>query len=65
MVVFFGWIIAFGGALAIVYGNFKNVKDMLEIKNDYAKALYAGLARPGFALCVAWLIIACISGYGG
>ena len=65
VVVALGWILSFAVALTIVYAIYPVVRNIEAWDNAVESAFYAGLARPGFAACVAWVIIACISGYGG
>jgi len=51
-------------ALAILYAPWVYVKDIEEMPIDLA-ALYNALSRPAWGICLAWVVIACCSGYGG
>ncbi|XP_059352860.1 nose resistant to fluoxetine protein 6-like isoform X2 [Daphnia carinata] len=65
-VVISGWFIASLIGLAVLYGmvpylNEYEVPDM----NDVARVSYGALHRFAWATSVAWIVFACIHGYGG
>lgn len=65
-VVISGWFIASLVGLAVLYGmvpylNEYEVPDM----NDVARVSYGALHRFAWASSVAWIVFACIHGYGG
>jgi len=64
VVVFLGWLVSVTCALLIVFGLFGYTKDQ-EFMRLELNAFYNGVTRPAFAACVAWVVIACSSGYGG
>jgi len=64
VVVFFGWLASVACALLIVFGLYGYTKDQ-EFMRSELNAFYNGVTRPAFAACVAWVVIACSSGYGG
>ena len=59
-----GWICAIAVALSVVYGL------RGDISGDHPSsvltaALYNALARSAWGICVAWVIVACVTGWGG
>ena len=57
------WAVATACALAVVYG-------LYEASNGHpvtlsTSALYNAMSRPVWGACVAWVVIACVTGNGG
>ncbi|XP_076801554.1 O-acyltransferase like protein-like [Clavelina lepadiformis] len=63
-VVIVGWITASVIALSVIYGLYEPLKDF-DLMDENLAAFYNAVSRPAFGFSVAWLIIACVSGYGG
>lgn len=63
IVVFLGWCCATAVALAIFYGPVKANRGVNP--PPIAAAFYNALSRSAWALCVSWVLVCCISGYGG
>ncbi|XP_072744955.1 nose resistant to fluoxetine protein 6-like [Anoplolepis gracilipes] len=58
-VVAIGWFVSLITMFSIIFGlNGVTFGPILS-------ALYVALSHSGWALCVAWILIACVSGYGG
>ena len=51
-------------ALAVVYGLYDSTRGVVKLSLDVA-ALYNSTSRVVWSLALLWLVIACISGYGG
>jgi len=64
VVVFIGWLTATGVALSLIYGLY-GVTSEQEMTTVQVAAFYNAVSRPLWGVCVAWVIIACTSGYGG
>ena len=59
-----GWCVSIATALAVVYGmyyyNHNNTQMTL-----VASGFYSSLSRTLWGMCLSWVVIACMSGYGG
>ncbi|CAG0883124.1 unnamed protein product [Darwinula stevensoni] len=60
-----GWGVATATALAIIYGLTEQFKLDGEQLSVTANAFYGGFHRTAWATCVAWVVFACVNGYGG
>jgi hypothetical protein len=58
-----GWAIATGTALLVLYGLYDDMNGE-RLSTDVA-ALYNTVHRTIWGACVAWVIFACATGYGG
>ncbi|KAL6448100.1 hypothetical protein ACFW04_000259 [Cataglyphis niger] len=58
-VVAIGWSISLITMASIIFGLFGNSF------GPVLSALYMALSHSGWAICLAWILIACVSGYGG
>lgn len=63
-VVIIGWTAAIAAGLAIVYGIHDDITGENPASVGVA-ALYNTVARSAWGACVCWVIVACVSGYGG
>ncbi|KAK0053766.1 nose resistant to fluoxetine protein 6 [Biomphalaria pfeifferi] len=64
LTVFVGWLVSTASALAVVYGLRGDISG--ENPSSVAvAALYNAVARSAWGVCVCWVVIACVSGYGG
>ena len=59
-----GWCLAIGTALAVVYGMYDHNKDST-VMSLTASGFYVSLSRTAWSLSLAWLVLACSTGYGG
>ena len=67
-VVLAGWTLSAVTALAIVYGLRKYfLLDVFPrpVPNRTETIIYGGLHRSIWALCIGWVVFACVHGYGG
>ena len=58
-----GWLVFTVIALSILYGLYGEAHD--HHVGEATAAVYTSLHRTAWALCVAWVIVACVTGYGG
>ncbi|XP_060591484.1 O-acyltransferase like protein-like, partial [Ruditapes philippinarum] len=58
-----GWIVATTTAMLVLYGLYS--PDGTKILSDDTSAFYNATSRTAWGMCVAWVIFACASGYGG
>ena len=60
------WIVASAIGLAVIYGMvpYLNPYEVPSI-NEFSRVTYGSFHRIGWAAFVAWIIFACIHGYGG
>ncbi|CAL1546946.1 unnamed protein product [Lymnaea stagnalis] len=63
-VAILGWLVAVATGLAIVYGIHGDISGDSPTSVGLA-AFYNAVSRSAWAACVSWVIIACVSGYGG
>ncbi|XP_038210028.1 O-acyltransferase like protein-like [Zerene cesonia] len=61
--VIIAWIMSLGWMVSCVIAIFKTVKTPYEL--DYFDITLNAIMRPLWGLAVAWIIFACVSGYGG
>jgi hypothetical protein len=61
-----GWAFATATALAIVYGLYPyvDVNKMPEI-DPAVSIIYGSMHRFAWSIAIAWVIFACVKGYGG
>uniref|UniRef100_A0A1I8FNN4 Aa_trans domain-containing protein n=1 Tax=Macrostomum lignano TaxID=282301 RepID=A0A1I8FNN4_9PLAT len=59
------WAIAAAGGLALLYLVQGQIADTGPPLTLQQVTVYWSFLRPGFALCVAWVVFACVYGYGG
>ena len=59
-----GWILSVGISLAVIYGLVPYLDQATEIPRAVT-ITYGSLHRTAWACSVAWIIYACIRGYGG
>ena len=64
-IVALGWGVATATALAVLYGLEEQFKLDGEQLSLTASAIYGGFHRTAWALSLAWLVFACVNGYGG
>ena len=64
-IVTLGWGVATATALAIVYGLTEQFKLDGKRLSLTASAIYGGFHRTAWAMSLAWLVFACVNGYGG
>ncbi|XP_071955988.1 nose resistant to fluoxetine protein 6-like [Antedon mediterranea] len=62
-VAIMGWMAATGIALAVVYGLYGNFHG--DPLNKAASVVYATFSRFSWAVALAWVAFACVTGYGG
>ncbi len=61
-----GWILAFITGLAVVYGaNYSAFLKSGEEKTQVEHVMYSGFHRFCWGLACAWVVFACVKGYGG
>ena len=63
--VLLGRCISIAVGLAVVYGLYHYSKNIGAKMTITASGFYHSLARTLWSLCLAWIVIACMSGYGG
>ena len=62
--VVFGWCLATGSAFAVLYGLYEYKSDGSTM-SMVASGFYVSLSRTVWSISLAWVVIACASGYGG
>lgn len=69
LLAFIGWCFAFGVGLAVIYGQYYYYHRLLEPNPPHMtqlqSAFYISLSRTAWALCLAWVVFACVAGKGG
>ncbi|GFO24199.1 nose resistant to fluoxetine protein 6-like [Plakobranchus ocellatus] len=63
-----GWLLAIGGGLTLVYVTHDNLKEFSIVNPTWSDNQMNALdivSKPLWALCIAWVILACVNGYGG
>ncbi|XP_013400867.1 O-acyltransferase like protein-like [Lingula anatina] len=65
--VLFGWITSLGLCTSVIYVYHGNVHEGGgdSLWSDIGGAAYDAISRPAFAMGVAWIILACVTGHGG
>ena len=63
MVIVF-WLLAAACNLSVVYGLYGSANGYVHLSNAM-RSLYAAVHRTAWAVGVAWVIFACITGNGG
>ena len=64
--MFWCWLTAFGIGIGVVYGL--KVHDFIltgEPKSEATNIAYGSLHRLAWGLALAWVVFACVKGYGG
>lgn len=64
IIVLLGWTIALGSILAIVFGIYPMFQPW-HVKTHLESAIYETFSRVSWAICLSWMIFACVNGYGG
>ena len=64
LTVLIGWCVATGSAMAVIYGLFSYYHNG-SIMSILTSGFYVSLSRTVWSLSLAWLVVACASGYGG
>ncbi|KAK3584300.1 hypothetical protein CHS0354_013252 [Potamilus streckersoni] len=64
VIVTTGWIVSISSALAVIYGPYHYNHDNVAMPLGISM-LYNSVSRTVWAVCLAWLVIACASGNGG
>nr|CAD7571669.1 unnamed protein product [Timema californicum] len=64
MMVVFGWCVCTTSLLAVLFGVFGMYQDD-HVYNTVEASVYAGFHRTVWAFGVAWILFACVNGYGG
>ena len=66
LLAFLGWCVSIATALAVIYGlyyyNHQNPRESMTL---VASGFYNSLSRTAWGMCLSWVVIACMSGYGG
>ncbi|XP_052213782.1 O-acyltransferase like protein-like isoform X5 [Dreissena polymorpha] len=65
LVVAVGWLVALCLGIFLVYIPYTKYADGLEPWTLAQQAAYEALGRPVWGLCVAWVVYACATGFGG
>lgn len=61
-----GWATATATGLAVIYGlNFPHVLKTFEMKSKTENIFYGSFHRMAWGCALAWLVWACVKGYGG
>ena len=60
-----GWCVSVATALAVVYGLYYYNHNPPAKMTLVASGFYNSLSRTLWAMCLSWVVIACMSGYGG
>ncbi|XP_041479403.1 nose resistant to fluoxetine protein 6-like [Lytechinus variegatus] len=60
--VFTGWLIALGTLFAVVYGAYGCLNRYIE---QWESMIYLTVGRLAWGIGIAWIIFACLNGYGG
>jgi len=59
-----GWVASTSTALLIMFGLYSHVHHWTGLQIPVA-AFYNAVARPAWSLVIAWIVVACVNGYGG
>ena len=60
-----GWCVAIATGLAVVYGQYYYSRHPTTHMTLAQSIFYNALGRTAWAMCLAWIVIACVSGNGG
>lgn len=60
-----GWCVSTATALAVVYGLYYYNSHPPATMTPVASGFYLSLSRTLWAMCLSWVVLACVSGYGG
>ncbi|XP_043199778.1 nose resistant to fluoxetine protein 6-like [Amphibalanus amphitrite] len=61
-----GWTVSALTACCIVYGMYEyTTVPALAVPSRSVAIIYGSMNRPVWAMCLAWVVIACVHGYGG
>ncbi|XP_043244571.1 uncharacterized protein LOC122393052 [Amphibalanus amphitrite] len=61
-----GWTVSALTACCIVYGMYEySTVPALAVPSRSVAIIYGSMNRPVWAMCLAWVVIACVHGYGG
>ncbi|XP_060575994.1 nose resistant to fluoxetine protein 6-like [Ruditapes philippinarum] len=61
----FGWCVAIATGLAVIYGQFYYNRHTGTHMTLVQSIFYNSLGRTAWGMCLAWVVIACVSGNGG
>ena len=67
-VVALGWLLAIGFMLTVTLVTYDENKDPVSDPDGWpveGKVVYEVLSRPGWALMLGWIVVACATGHGG
>ncbi|CAK8682945.1 unnamed protein product [Clavelina lepadiformis] len=64
LLVVLGWLASICGGFAVIFGLFPHTSTDNNLDPELA-AIYNAFDRPVYGLCLSWVIIACVCGYGG
>ena len=65
-VVLAGWLSSALVACLIIYGPYEHIAiPPLALASRSESVIYGAMNRPVWAMCLAWVVIACVHGYGG
>lgn len=67
LLAFLCWCVCIASALAVVYGlyYYNHQEPKPAEMTPVASGFYISLSRTVWAMCLSWVVIACMSGYGG
>jgi len=61
-----GWIFCIATIITVIYGMFPFLnEDLVPEINPFIRVTFGTLHHFGWAMAVAWIVFACVSGYGG
>jgi len=64
-VVSIGWILCAICGILLIYGYYFHNPKFSALEPQSLTAFYLCMQRPAWAFCLAWIVVACSSGYGG
>lgn len=66
ILVALGWVVAAGTGFAVVYGlNLPHIVETLDLPSKAENIFYGSFHRLAWGCALAWMVWACVSGYGG